>query len=152
MKIDELLAQAGPFLEKAGLKKNGGPDLKKAVALEKEKFKLLSDIPKLVDFFYKPVEFDPKAFDKVLKAPGAKQVLLDLADVLKDFAPFEDKPLEARIRQFVVDKGLKNGQVFHPIRVAATGRTEGPTLFLMLEVMGRETVVQRLKDAAARLN
>jgi glutamyl-tRNA synthetase len=151
-KLEDLISMAGPFFEKAGLRKNGGPDLKRTVALEHEKFKLLSDIPKLVDFFYKPVEFDQKAFDKVLKAPGAKQILLDLAEVLKDFSPFEDKPLEERIRRFVADKGLKNGQVFHPIRVAATGRTEGPTLFLMLEVMGRETVVQRLKDAAAKLN
>src|SRR5690348_17792012 len=32
----------------------------------------------LIEFFYKPVAFDPKAFDKVLKAPGAKDVLLGL--------------------------------------------------------------------------
>lgn len=150
--LPDLVKLADPFLSNAGLKGKPGPALEKAVALEHEKFKLLSDIPKLVDFFYKPVEFDPKAFDKVLKAPGAKQVLLDLADTLKDFAPFEDKALEARIRQFVADKGLKNGQVFHPIRVATTGRTEGPTLFLMMEVMGRDTVLARLREAAAKLN
>ena len=149
--VDELIVLAKPFLEKAGLLGLPGPDLRKVVALEQEKIKLLSEIPTLIEFFYKPVQFDPKAFDKVLKAPGAKQVLLDLADVLKDFAPFEDKALEARIRQFVTDKGLKNGQVFHPIRVAVTGRTEGPTLFLMLEIMGRDAVIARLKDAAAKL-
>ncbi len=151
-KVDDLIKLAEPFLAKAGLAGKPGPELKKTVALEHEKFKLLSDVPALVDFFYKPVEFDPKAFDKVLKAPGAKDVLLGLADALKDFAPFEDKALEARIRQFVADKGLKNGQVFHPIRVATTGRTEGPTLFLMLEVMGRDTVITRLREAAAKLN
>jgi glutamyl-tRNA synthetase len=149
--VDQLVELAKPFLEKAGLIGLPGPDLKKVVALEQEKIKLLSEIPTLIEFFYKPVQFDPKAFDKVLKAPGAKQVLLDLADALKDFAPFEDKALEARIRQFVTDKALKNGQVFHPIRVSVTGRTEGPTLFLMLEIMGRETVLARLKDAAAKI-
>jgi nondiscriminating glutamyl-tRNA synthetase len=149
--VDQLVELAKPFLEKAGLIGLPGPDLKKVVALEQEKIKLLSEIPTLIEFFYKPVQFDPKAFEKVLKAPGAKQVLLDLADALKDFAPFEDKALEARIRQFVADKALKNGQVFHPIRVAVTGRTEGPTLFLMLEIMGRDAVLARLKDAAAKL-
>ena len=74
-----------------------------------------------------------------------------MAEILAGFAPFEDKALEARIRQFVADKGLKNGQVFHPIRVAVSGRTEGPTLFLMLEIMGKDMVVSRLRDAAARL-
>jgi glutamyl-tRNA synthetase len=150
-KLEDLIELARPFLEKAGLWGLPGPDLKRVLALEHEKFKLLADIPRLIEFFYKPVVFDPKAFDKVLKAPTAKQVLLDLADVLKDFAPFEDKALEARIRQYVADKALKNGQVFHPIRVAVTGRTEGPTLFLMLEVMGRDAVVARLRDAASKL-
>jgi len=149
--VAELVKLAMPFLEKAGLVGLPGPALEKVVALEHEKFKLLSEIPTLIEFFYKPVVFDPKAFDKVLKAPGAKQVLLDMAEALLAFSPFEDKAIEARIRQFVADKGLKNGQVFHPIRVAVSGRTEGPTLFLMLEIMGKETVVARLKEAAARI-
>ena len=140
-----------PFIEKAGLVGLPGPSFEKVVALEHEKFKLLSEIPTLIEFFYKPVSFDQKAFDKVLKAPGAKEVLLGLAEALGAFAPFEEKPLEACIRQFVTDKALKNGQVFHPIRVATTGRTEGPTLFLMLAIMGKDMVVSRLKEAAARL-
>jgi nondiscriminating glutamyl-tRNA synthetase len=152
--LEQLVKEAEPFLAAAGLKANGngkGPDLKKAVALEHEKYKLLTEIPGLVDFFYKPVEFTQKAREKVLQQPGVKQVLTDLADALQSFEPFEDKPLEARIRKFCEEKGLKTGQVFHPLRAATTGRTEGPTLFLMLEVMGRDTVVQRLKEAAATL-
>jgi len=149
--VEDLIVLAKPFLEKAGLVGLPGPDLKRVVALEHEKFKLLSDIPTLIEFFYKNVQFDPKAFDKVLKAPGAKRVLEDLAEVLASLAPFEDKVLEARIRKFVEEKGLKNGQVFHPIRVAVSGRTEGPTLFLMLEIMGKEMVVARLKEAAGLL-
>jgi nondiscriminating glutamyl-tRNA synthetase len=154
MPVGELIKQAEPFLKKAGLPANGAaqPPLEKTVGIEHEKFKLLSEIPALVDFFYKDVVFDPKAMEKVLKAPGAKDVLLGLAEALQGFSPFTDKPLEARIRQFCVDKGLKPGQVFHPIRVACTGRTEGPTLFLMLEVMGKDMVVTRLKNAAALLN
>ena len=150
--VEELTRLAGPFLEKAGLKGLPGPELSKVVALEHEKFKLLSEIPALVDFFYKPVEFTPKAMDKVLKTPGAKEVLLDMADALKDFSPFEEKALEARIRRFCEEKSLKAGQVFHPLRAAVSGRTEGPTLFLMLEVFGRDAVLARLRDAASRLN
>jgi len=152
MPVEDMVKLAMPFLEKAGLAGLPGPDFKKTVALEQEKFKLLSEIPALVEFFYKPVQFTPKAMDKVLKAPGVKPVLLDLVEALKDFAPFEDKALEVRIRKFCEEKALKVGQVFHPLRAAVTGRTEGPTLFLMLEIMGREQVLARLKDAAALLS
>jgi glutamyl-tRNA synthetase len=148
--IDQLVALAKPFLEKAGLVGLPGPDFKKTIALEQEKFKLLSEIPTLIEFFYKPVEFTPKA-DKVLSGPGAKDALVALADALRDFAPFEDKALDAFIRKFCEEKGLKPGQVFHPLRAAVSGRTEGPTLFLMLEIMGKEQVLARLKAAAAKV-
>ena len=150
MPVDLLVELAKPFLENAGLLGLPGPELTRTVALEREKFKLLSEIPALIEFFYKPVAFTPKA-DKVLQAPGAKDALLGLAEALKDFAPFEDKALEVRIRKFCEEKALKAGQVFHPLRAAVSGRTEGPTLFLMLEIMGRDAVVARLKDAAAAL-
>jgi glutamyl-tRNA synthetase len=148
--LPELIELAKPFLEKAGLVGLPGPSFEKTIALEKEKFKLLSEIPTLIEFFYKPVAITEKAA-KVLNGPGAKDALAGLAEALKDFAPFEDKALEARIRKFVEEKGLKAGQVFHPLRAAVSGRTEGPTLFLMLEVMGREMVLARLKDAAAKV-
>lgn len=147
--VDELVELARPFLEKAGLIGLPGPDFKRTLSLEREKFKLLSEIPALIEFFYKPVEFTPKA-DKVLGVPGTKDALLALAGALRDFAPFEDKALDARIRKFCDEQGLKTGQVFHPLRAAVSGRTEGPTLFLMLEIMGKEKVLARLQDAAAR--
>jgi glutamyl-tRNA synthetase len=145
--VAELIELAKPFLEKAGLLGLPGPTLQRTVALEHEKFKLLSEIPTLIEFFYKDPVFTPKA-EKVLQ--GSKDALLALAEALKDFAPFEDKALEARIRKFCEEKALKAGQVFHPLRAAVSGRTEGPTLFLMLEIMGRDQVVARLKAAAAK--
>jgi len=148
--LKELIELAKPFLEKAGLVGLPGPSFEQTIALEKEKFKLLSEIPTLIEFFYKPIALTEKAA-KVLNGPGAKDALVGLAEALKDFAPFEDKALEARIRKFVEEKGLKAGQVFHPLRAAVSGRTEGPTLFLMLEIMGKDMVLARLKDAAAKV-
>ena len=152
MPVPDLIREAEPFLKAAGLlPANGGPNLERAVAIEHEKYKLLTEIPGLIDFFYKSVQYTPKAMDKVLRSVGTKEVLLGLAEQLSGFSPFEDKALEAKVRQFCAERGLKTGQVFHPLRAATTGRTEGPTLFLMLEVMGRDTVVSRLKEAAAKL-
>jgi glutamyl-tRNA synthetase len=150
--VPELLAQARPFLEASGLGSADAVLLAKTVALEQEKCKLLTDVPARIEFFFKDVVFTEKAMGKVLREPGVKQVLLGLAEDLNGFSPFLDKPLEERIRKFCADRGLKAGQVFHPLRAACTGRTEGPTLFLMLEIMGKEMVVSRLKAAAALLD
>jgi len=142
-----LLAAAAPFLKSAGLGGVPQDDLLRALALEREKVKLLTEVPRLVDFFFKDVAYDPKAVQKTLSAPEAPAVLEGLAAVLKDQSPFSEKPLEESIRRFCQERGLKPGQVFHPLRVAVSGRTEGPSLFAMLEVLGKEKVLDRLAAA-----
>ena len=148
----ELISRAEPFLKAAGLcPAPAGPALEKVVALEAEKFKLLQDVPARIDFFYRETAATEKA-RKVLSAPEAKGVLAGLADLLAVLAPFQEKPLEEAIRRFCAERALKPGQVFHPLRAAVSARTEGPTLFLMLELLGREAVVRRIRDTASRLN
>ncbi len=149
--VPELLRAAEGFLKPKGLWGDLQPPLEKTVGLEREKYKLLKDVPDLIDFFYRDVEFTPQAMDKVLKAAGVKDRLVALAGALAAHGEWTEKGLEERIRGFCAEKGLKTGDVFHPIRAACTGRTEGPTLFGMLEVMGRDRVVSRIKAAAARL-
>jgi len=147
----EIVKRAEPFLKKAGLLPTpAGPALERVAALEREKFKLLPDVPGRVDFFYRETEVTDKA-RKILSAPEAKVVLAGLTDLLGGLTPFSEKPLEEAIRGFCAAKTLKPGQVFHPLRAAVSGRTDGPTLFLMLELLGRETVVGRLRKTVASL-
>jgi len=40
--------------------------------------------------------------------------------------------------------------VIHPARVALTGKTAGPGLFELMELLGRPRVVARLRAAAER--
>ncbi|MBI4349659.1 MAG: glutamate--tRNA ligase [Elusimicrobia bacterium] len=145
--VSRLIELAGPFLRKAGLPDRAEGTLAAAVKLEQEKAKLLSDLPGLVEFFFRDPSYDPKAVDKVLRAAGADKVLEELGPFLSAVEPFTDKPLEEAIRRFCETTGRKTGQVFHPIRVAVSGKTTGPTLFGMLELLGRETVLARLEGA-----
>ncbi len=143
----ELLAAARPFLEKAGLW--GKPGLEQVAALEREKYKLLSDVPKLLDFFFKDsLDWTDKA-QKLVAADGPRALLGELAAELSRLPSFAAKPLEEAIRGFCAARSLKTSQVFHPLRAAVSGRTEGPSLFEMLAALGREKVIARLRQAAA---
>ncbi|MBI4052246.1 MAG: glutamate--tRNA ligase [Elusimicrobia bacterium] len=145
---EELLSRARSFLESESWARGlSNGMLLKAMTLEREKFKLLAEVPRLVDFFFKEVEYDPKAVEKVLKTSGTASVLKGLKVVLKGLTPFDEKGLENCIRAFSKSEGLKTGQVFHPVRVAVSGRTQGPSLFGMLEVLGKEKVLSRIDSA-----
>ncbi|MEA5000589.1 MAG: glutamate--tRNA ligase [Endomicrobiaceae bacterium] len=125
--------------------------LKKAISLEHEKIKLIKDIPSLVDFFFKDVVFDEAATAKVFLSEKAKDsaklVLNESLNRLPAEQSFTADSLELFARNIAAEKGIKTGQVFHPIRVAVSGRTQGPSLFHMMEVMGKDEVLKRIKTA-----
>jgi glutamyl-tRNA synthetase len=123
--------------------------LKKAIVLEHDKIKLLKDIPSLVDFFFaKDIEYKEEAVQKTLLSEkskdSAKFVLTESVVRLANQQDFSSAALEQYARALAAEKNIKTGQVFHPIRVAISGRTQGPSLFHMMEVMGKNEVVRRI--------
>jgi len=129
-----------------------GELLKKAISLERDKIKLLKDIPYLVDFFFtKDVNYKEEAVQTVLLSEKSKNVskfvLTESAIRLSNYRDFSAASLEKYARNLAVEKNIKTAQVFHPIRVAVSGRKQGPSLFHMMEIMGKEEVIRRINVA-----
>ncbi len=156
---DEFLKRAIPFIKEAGLIGGSGElsgdqfnYFKACVALEQEKAKLLTDVPKLIDFMVKddyPV--DEKSVEKVLKAPGAIGLLLEMKPRFASLEDFTAAGLEKFCKDFAAEKGIKNGAVYHPVRVATSGRQQGPSLFHYLEVLGKQKVLDRIQKTCDHL-
>jgi glutamyl/glutaminyl-tRNA synthetase len=149
---DQLLERTWPTLVEAGLVSEKSDEalrhyVHSALMLEQEKLVVLSDAPKLIDFFlHKEVPFDPAAVQDVLKKEGVMDVLKGVLEEFKKLPTLTAQNTEQLCRDFAKSHALKNGQVFHPVRVAVSGRTKGPSLFHMLEVLGKDRVVQRIEQ------
>jgi glutamyl-tRNA synthetase len=112
--------------------------------------KFWNDIPgNCAWFFTDDYPVDEKAVEKRLKKPGVKELLLDLADRFAKLEPFTAAAGEAMVKELSQGQGM--GPWVHPIRVAVSGRMEGPGLFEMLELLGRDRTVARLTRAAMAL-
>jgi glutamyl-tRNA synthetase len=64
---------------------------------------------------------------------------------------FTREKLEAVLRSDAESLGLKAGQMFQPVRVAVCGQKAAPPLFETLEVIGKETSLQRIRQAIEKL-
>ena len=145
---EKLLELAMPYLREAGLPvENSRVPLADLVELEREKYKLLSDIPSRIGFFLTDAKYDPVAIEKTLKVAEAKKILEGIKGAYTSLGEFRETDIEAATRAFAKANAFKAGQVFHPVRVAVSGRTDGPTLFRMIEYLGREEVLKRLTHA-----
>jgi len=123
--------------------------VKVAVSLEQEKIKLLKDIPNLIVYMLKEDlendDYEEEAKEKVLKVSGVKQILSDCKDRLARLEDFSEEKIEREIRNYTKESSRKTSEVFHPIRVAVSGRTRGPGLFALLSFLGKERVLKRME-------
>lgn len=111
--------------------------------------KFLNDIPAAVKCFVSDdFEFDPKAVEKRLKKPGVKDLLLDLVERFSKVSDWTAPALEAVVKELSQGNGM--GPWVHPIRVAVSGRGEGIGLFEMLQLLGRDKTLARLRAAAEK--
>jgi len=147
---EEYVARAKPFLEEAGLLAGKACDtyVKQALVLEQERAKTLRELTDLVEFFFRrPESYDEKGERKWFRREGAADLLAAAQTRLAAVEPFAVQQIEAAIRGIGEESGLGAGPVIHTIRLAATGRTAGPGLFELLEVLGQEEALTRLRAA-----
>ncbi|MFA5857535.1 MAG: glutamate--tRNA ligase [Elusimicrobiota bacterium] len=125
--------------------------IKKIITAEHEKIKFLTDIPGLTEYFIKDITdpalklYDEKAVTKSIKSkPDSRGILTDLRGLLEKQEDYSVIALEASVRAYVTEKNIGAGAVFHPLRVAVSGRTTGPGVFNILSLLGKERVLKRL--------
>ena len=121
--------------------------LAKVLDLYKVRAKTLSEFPAMIDCFFR----DDFAFDeegrKHLENPESREYLRILADRLAGITDFSHATIEVVFREFAEERGIKPGPIIHPARMAVSGKTKGAGLFEMMEVLGRERVVARMRRA-----
>jgi glutamyl/glutaminyl-tRNA synthetase len=121
------------------------PYLHSVLALEKMKVTHLTEVPDRVSFFFTDdYILDSAAVEKTLKKPGALDRLAQLSAAYAALDSFDAATLEAKLKDLAATLGVKPAEFIHPARVAVSGRSVGPSLYHMLEVLGKERVLARL--------
>jgi glutamyl-tRNA synthetase len=152
MSVDRFIELARPFLEKADIEVSDRDYLRAVLAIVKEKIKLLSDVPGWTRYFFtEQYEFDPTAVGNVFGKPEAAERLIALRDEFAKIDNWNLDTLESTLKNLAQKLGCKTGDLVHPARVAVSGRSVGPSLYHMLEVMGKERVLARFDRMIAQL-
>ena len=134
-----------PWLAQAGITASPA-QLDPVLALEKMKVTHFTEVPDRVSFFFtEDYPYDPAAVEKTLRKAGALDRLAQLADAYASLEVFDAATLEGRLKELAATLGVKPAEFIHPTRVAVSGRSVGPSLYHMLEVLGKDRVLARLR-------
>ena len=154
---DRLLAQFIDFLPHA----EGGPELKakideqmmakllRAMGGLKERAKTLVELMNGSRFLFaeRPLPMDEKA-SQIIR-DGGHEVLAGVLDVLEQVENWLAQDIEIAVKNHADSAGLKLGKVAQPLRAALTGTSTSPGIFDVLEVLGKEEALARLRDQCA---
>jgi glutamyl-tRNA synthetase len=150
--VEDLSDRLLPIVRDAGFDA-ASEKMLRITPLIRERIKLLRDVLTAADFFfvdqlppYDPAELIPQKGDTAM----ALKVLSGAEEILAD-VEFKHDPLDQALRAAALELGVKAGQLFQPIRVAVCGRKNAPPLFETLEVVGRETVLERIEQAIEKI-
>lgn len=148
LSIPDLTDRIKPFFQKAGYEVEEDKLLKVAPLIQ-PRIVTLEDAPEMGGFFFEDeVHPDPEALVGKKMTPSESLAALKRAtQILGELFEINHETAEDPMRALADELGLKAGQLFGILRVAVTGRNVSPPLFETMEVIGKETVLERLHQA-----
>jgi glutamyl-tRNA synthetase len=149
LKSNEELAQLiKPYIQKEEWKNINEQYLHKVIGLMKERLTFPQDFIEMSRYFFlDPESFDETGFKKNWEPESGERLRL-LADRLEVLHEYSHASIEAALRQLSEELLIKPSKLIHPTRLALSGRTIGPGLFEIMELLGKGNVIRRLLYAA----
>jgi glutamyl-tRNA synthetase len=133
-------------LARAGLPVNNYPAdyARAALATCRGKIKRFADLPAYAGFYFlEEVQMDPAAAAKEF-TPENRERLRKFSGALSLLSDFKAAAIEQTLKALAAELGVKAGVLVHPTRLACTGSAAGPSLYHLMEVLGKERVLKRL--------
>ncbi|MEW6614995.1 MAG: glutamate--tRNA ligase [Thermodesulfobacteriota bacterium] len=136
-----------PFIKKRGYPVENNEVLQKITLAFKERSKTLVEMAEDSEFFFKEgIEYNKKAAEKFL-TPDTVEIFQILIKRLNQLQTFNQQAIEEVLKEVSSQKDIKLGKIAQPVRVSLTGSTASPGIYEVVEILGKEKVIDRLKKA-----
>ena len=134
-----------------GIDISNGPALAEIVKVQADRVKTLKEMAEISRYFYEEyAEFDANALKKHLR-PVAQQPLEVVKDKLNALTQWQAEAIHEAINATAEEWELGMGKVGMPLRVAATGAGNSPSLDITRALLPKETVIARIDKALAAI-
>ncbi|WP_452219103.1 glutamate--tRNA ligase [Lacinutrix undariae] len=122
-----------------------------AVGLIKERATFVSDFWDLTHFFFvTPETYDEKASKKALKE-GTKELMEQLVAIISPIEDFEVETLQTEIKGWITKNEISFGKIMMPLRLALVGALQGPDVFDIMYMIGKNETIKRIEKITETL-
>lgn len=148
--LDKLTEAVIPFLKKKNLISDefNYNYVKNIVKVVREREKTLVDLADAMSYYFSDITgYEEKGVKKYFMKDGVSDILKKAQDTLKKVELFNAANTEEAYRKLIDELKISSSALFHPTRLAISGRTFGPGLFDVMELLGKERTIERINKA-----
>ncbi len=122
------------------------------VGLIKERATFVNDFWDLSNFFFvAPTEYDEKAFKKAIK-DDTKSIMTDVKSIINNIENFEVETLQNDVKGWITSNDIGFGKVMMPLRLALVGALQGPDVFDIIYMIGKNETVKRIDNLIEKID
>jgi glutamyl-tRNA synthetase len=142
-----------PFLEQSGygwaVKAAPAGWIERLVVMLRERARTLVEMAKAAEpYLAQEPAMEKEAVQKFM-TPTIAPILDTLVQRFNDAQDFSKENLESLFKSVLDEAGMKMGQLAQPVRVALTGRAISPGIFEVVDLLGRDATIARLRSGVA---
>jgi glutamyl-tRNA synthetase len=101
-------------------------------------------------FFIAPEKYDESTVKKRWKESSGHQ-MLEIAELLDQCSSFDPETTEPLIKNWIEEKQSGMGNIMNALRLLLVGKSSGPHIFDIFDVLGKEESLKRIRQGAERL-
>ena len=127
-------------------------NLEAIISLIKERAVFTADLWEQGHFFFeRPEAYDQKAVKKAFKE-DTPTILLTVCEILNQQTTFEGETISKEIKDWLSSEEMGFGKVMMPLRLALVGAMQGPDVFEIAAVLGKQETISRIQNAISFMN
>ncbi len=122
-------------------------DIQNIVTTVKERAVFVKDLWELSEFYFvSPSEYEEKAIKKAWKEDTAI-LMHELTRILSDINDFSESHVSSIVKGWIIGKEISFGKIMMPLRIALVGSLQGPDLFQIASIIGKDETIKRIVNA-----
>ncbi|WP_027394504.1 glutamate--tRNA ligase [Aquimarina latercula] len=126
-------------------------DLNEVIELIKERAVFSKDLWDLSKFlFIAPSEYDEKATKKAWKQE-TPDLMHELTRIISDIHDFNAENISNTVKSWIKSKEIGFGKIMMPLRIALVGSLQGPDIFKIIEIIGKDETIKRIEAIIEKL-
>jgi glutamyl-tRNA synthetase len=116
------------------------------VSLIKERATFVGDFWDLSHYFFvSPSAYGDKALKKAIKE-DTKTVLNEVKELVKSLGDYGAESLQDKIKGWITSNNIGFGKVMMPLRLALVGDLQGPEVFEIMSLIGKDETLKRIDN------